>query len=270
MIIATKLTHGSITSIITHSYFSWVGGVWWEHLWSTLLADFKYIVDVIAQSLDCVQVFVTPWTAAFQTSLSLIFQSLPKFTSIKSLMPSNHPILCCPLLLLPSVFPRIKVFSCESAVRIWWPKYWSFSFSVSPSNAYSRLISFRDWLVWSLCCPRDSQESSSKPHYIQLYNIVLLTWVTLLCLRPPELIHLITECLYTLTTTTPEMQVKTIMRYQSIPVRMAFYQKDKTQCCWDVEKRESLYTLGGCGNWCVLYRKQYGGSCAFLNYLLSC
>ena len=79
--------------------FSWVGGVWWEHLWSTLLADFKYIVDVIAQSLGCVQVFVTPWTAAFQASLSLISQSLPKFTSIKSVMPSNHLILCCPLLL---------------------------------------------------------------------------------------------------------------------------------------------------------------------------
>ena len=147
MIIATKLTHASITSIITHSYFSWVGGVWWEHLWSTLLADFKYIVDVIAQSLGCVQVFVTPWTAAFQASLSLISQSLPKFTSIKSVMPSNHLILCCPLLLLPSVFPRIKVFSCESAVRIWWPKYWSFSFSISPSSEYPGLVSFRiDWL----------------------------------------------------------------------------------------------------------------------------
>ena len=92
--------------------------------------------------------FVTPWSAARQASLSLtISQSLPKFMSIESVMPSIHLILCCPLLLLPSNFPQIKVFSNESAVRIMWPKYWSFSCSISSSNEYSGLISFRiDWL----------------------------------------------------------------------------------------------------------------------------
>ena len=88
-----------------------------------------------------------PWTAAHQASLSFtISQSLPKLMCIESVMPSNHLILCRPLLLLPSIFPRIRVFSNESAFLIRWPKYWSFSFSISPSNEYSGLISFRiDW-----------------------------------------------------------------------------------------------------------------------------
>ena len=100
------------------------------------------------QSLSHVQLFATPWTAACQASLSITnAQSLLKLMSIESVMPSNHLILCCPLLLLPSVFPSIRVFSNESVLRIRWPKYWSFSFSISPSNEYSRLISFRiDWL----------------------------------------------------------------------------------------------------------------------------
>ena len=100
------------------------------------------------QSLSYVWLFVTPWTAALQTSLSIInSQSLFKLMSIKSVMPSNHLILCHPLLLLPSIFPSIRVFSNESALRIRWPKYWSFSFSISPSNEYSGLVSFRmDWL----------------------------------------------------------------------------------------------------------------------------
>ena len=91
---------------------------------------------------------VTPWTAALQASLSLINSwSLCKLMSIELVMPSNHLILCRPLLLLPSVFPSIRVFTNESALRIRWPKYWSFSFSISPSNEYSGLISFRmDWL----------------------------------------------------------------------------------------------------------------------------
>ena len=90
---------------------------------------------------------VTPWTAAHQASLSITnYQSLPKLMSIESVMPSNHIILCCPLLLLPSIFPSIRVFSNELTLHIMWPKYWSFSFSVSPSNEYSGLISFRiDW-----------------------------------------------------------------------------------------------------------------------------
>ena len=91
---------------------------------------------------------VTPWTAARQSSLSFtISQSLLTFLSIEAVMPSNHLILCCPLLFLPSVFPSIRVFSSESALCITWPKDWSFSFSISPSNEYSGLISFRtDWL----------------------------------------------------------------------------------------------------------------------------
>ena len=99
------------------------------------------------QLLSHVQLFVTPWTAGHQASLSITnSQSLLKLMS-ESMMPSNHLILCCPLLLLPSIFPSIKVFSKESALRIRWSKYWSFSFSISPSNEYSGLISFRmDWL----------------------------------------------------------------------------------------------------------------------------
>ena len=100
------------------------------------------------QSLSCVRLFATPWTAARQTSLSITnSQSLSKPMSIESLMPSNHLILCRPLLLLPSIVPSIRVFSNESDLHIRWPKYWSFSFSISPSNEYSGLISFRiDWL----------------------------------------------------------------------------------------------------------------------------
>ena len=91
---------------------------------------------------------MTPWTAARQASLSNInSQSLLKLISIEPVMPSNHLILCCPLLLQPSIFPSIKVFSSELVLCIRWPKYWSFSFSISPSNEYSGLISFRiDWL----------------------------------------------------------------------------------------------------------------------------
>ena len=100
------------------------------------------------QSLSCVQLFATPWTAACQASLSITnSQNSLKLMSIKLVMPSNHLILCCPLLLLPSIFPSIRVFSKESVLYIRWPKYWSFSFSISPSNKYSELISFRmDWL----------------------------------------------------------------------------------------------------------------------------
>ena len=100
------------------------------------------------QSLSCVRLFETPWTTACQASLSITnSQSSPKPMSIESVMPSDHLILCRPLLLLPSIFPSIRVFSNESALRISWPKYWSFSFNVSPSNEHPGLISFRmDWL----------------------------------------------------------------------------------------------------------------------------
>ena len=99
-------------------------------------------------SLSCVRLFVTPWTAARQASLPIInSQSLLKLMSIELVMPSNHLILCHTLLLLPSFFPSIRVFSNESVLPIRWPKYWSFSFSISPSNAYSGLVCFRThWL----------------------------------------------------------------------------------------------------------------------------
>ena len=100
------------------------------------------------QSLSHVQLSASPWTAAHQDSLSITnSQSLPKLMSIESVMPSNHLILCCPLLLLPSIFPGIRVFSNESALLIRSPKYWSFSFNIGPSNEHLGLISFRmDWL----------------------------------------------------------------------------------------------------------------------------
>ena len=105
------------------------------------------IPHLIVQSLSRVQLFVTPWTAAHQASLSFTnSRSLLKLMSIESVMPSNHLILCHPLLLLPSIFPSIRVFPNESVLHIRWPKYWSFSFCIIPSSEYSRLISFRmDW-----------------------------------------------------------------------------------------------------------------------------
>ena len=99
-------------------------------------------------SHSVVQLFATPWTVACQAFLSINnSQSLLQLMSIESVMPSNHLILCRPLLLLPSIFPSIRAFSNQSVLRIKWPKYWSFSFSISPSNEYLGLISFRmDWL----------------------------------------------------------------------------------------------------------------------------
>ena len=116
------------------------------------------------QSLSCVQPFVTPWTEAHQASLSITnSRSLLRLMSIETVMPSNHLILCSPLLLPPSVFPSIRVFSNESVLHIRWPKYWSFSFSSSSSNEHSGLISFRnDW--FAISHPRDD---SSRPTVIQ-------------------------------------------------------------------------------------------------------
>ena len=102
---------------------------------------------LVVRSLSGVQLFVSPWTVARRGSLSLtISQSLLKLMSIESMMPSNHLIHCCPLLLLPAIFPSIRVFASELALCIRWLNYWSFSFSISPSNEYSGLFSFRiDW-----------------------------------------------------------------------------------------------------------------------------
>ena len=124
------------------------------------------------QSLSHVQLFATPWTAARQASLSITnSRSLLKLTSIEYMKPSNHLILCPPLL-PPSIFPSIRVFSNELAPHIRWPKYWSFSFNISPSNEYSGLISFRmDWL--DLLAVQGTQESSPTSQFKSINSSVL-------------------------------------------------------------------------------------------------
>ena len=144
------------------------------------------------QSLSRVQLFATPWTAAHQASLSITnSRSLPKLISIESVMPSNRLILCCPLLLLPSIFPSIRVFSTESALRIRWPKYWSFSINISPSNEHLGLISFRmDWL--DLLAVQGTlksllQHHSSKASVLQCsaFYIVQLSMAAHFCMPEP-------------------------------------------------------------------------------------
>ena len=113
-------------------------------LWADALTSEPQVQFSSVQSLGCGLLIVIPWTVACQASLSITnFQSLLKLMSVELVMPSNHLILCCPLLLLLSIFPSIRLFSNESVLCIRWPKYWSFSFSISPSNEYSGLISFR-------------------------------------------------------------------------------------------------------------------------------
>ena len=149
------------------------------------------------QSLSRVQLFATPWTAARQASLSITnSRSLLKLMSIEPKMPSNHPILCRPLLLLPSIFPSIRVFSNESVLRIRWLKYWSFSFSISPSNEYSGLISFRmGWLdllavqgtLKSLFQHHSSKASilwCSDFFIVQLSHLYMTTGKTIVLIRP--------------------------------------------------------------------------------------
>ena len=115
----------------------------WVLLYNYLFSSVQF------SSVQFLQLFETPWTAACQASLSITnSQSLLKLMPIKSVMPSNHLILCHPLLLLPSIFPSIRVFSNESVLRIRWPKYGSFSFSIGPFNEYSGLISFRMDIIW--------------------------------------------------------------------------------------------------------------------------
>ena len=123
------------------------------------------------QLFSCVQLFATPWTVARQASLSITNSwSLPKLMSIESVMPFNHLILCHPLLLLPLIFPSIRVFSNESALHIRWPKYWSFSFKISSSNEHSGLISFRIYrfdLAVQGTLKSLHQHYSSKPSILQ-------------------------------------------------------------------------------------------------------
>ena len=125
------------------------------------------------QLLSFVWLFATPWTAARQASLSITsYQSLLKLMSIESVMPSNYLILCRPLFLPHSIFPSIRVFTSKSVLHIRWPKYWSFSFSISPSSEYSGLISPRmDWL--DLCSPTDSQESPPTPQFKSINSSAL-------------------------------------------------------------------------------------------------
>ena len=133
---------------VRHDWSNWAQA----HLYPIICLTVFYFTHVLlffadassVQLLSCVRLFATPWTAARQASLSIInSQSPPKPMSIESMMPSNHLIPCRPLLLLPSIFPSIRGFSNKSALRIRWPKYWSFSFSISPSNEHPGLISFR-------------------------------------------------------------------------------------------------------------------------------
>ena len=156
---------------------------------------------------------MTPWTVVCQAPLSsTISKSLLKFMPIESVMLSNHIILCCPLFLLASSFPSIRVFPMSQLFCIRWPKYWSFSFSNSPSNEYSGLISFRtDW--FDPCCPRDSQKSSPAPQFKSidslafslLYGLILASihdywknhsfWLMRTFVGKVMSLHLIRRCL---------------------------------------------------------------------------
>ena len=140
-----------------------------------LFEDYNLVyVVVVLQSLSCVQLFMTSWTATRQASQSFtVSRSLLKLVSIESMMPSNHYILCCPLVLFPSIFPSIRVFSNESVLHVRWPKYWSFS--ISPSNEYSGLISFRiEWIELAVQGTTKSllQHHSSKASILRRYSKV--------------------------------------------------------------------------------------------------
>ena len=163
--VAFPFTRGSSQPRDWTQVFPIAGGFFTS--WATREAQ-KYrsgSVSQSVQSLNCIRLLVTPWTAAHQASLSTTNSwSLPKLMSIELVIPSNHLILCHPLLLLPSIFPSIRVFSKESVLCIRWWKYWSFSFSISPSNEHPGLISFRmDWM--DLLAVRGTLKSSPTPQF---------------------------------------------------------------------------------------------------------
>ena len=141
------------------------------------MLDVKFTISSV-QSLSCVQLFDTSWTVAHQASLSTInSQSLLRLLSIVSMIPSNH-LIFCQLLLLPSIFPRIRVFSNESALHIRWPKYWSFSFNISPSNEYPGLIYFRmewfDFLAVQRILKSLLQHHNSKASILQCSTLFIV------------------------------------------------------------------------------------------------
>ena len=162
------------------------------HTFSNVTESWQLFVFAVVQSLSRVWLFATPWSAARQAPLpSTISWSLFKFISIESVMPSNHLILCHPLLLLPSVFSSIRVFSSESALCIRWPSYWSFSFSISPSSEYSGLISFRiDWfdLLLSKELSRVfSSSTTTQKHWFLSDNMIIISTLQIRKLRPASL-----------------------------------------------------------------------------------
>ena len=143
-----------VQSPLFHDYF------YWKKL------DFHHGLLSSVQSLSRVQLFATPWTAARHAYLSITdSRQLLRLVSIELVMPSNDLILCQPLLLLPSIFPSIRVFSNESVLSIRWLKYWGFSFHHQSFQWIFRTDFLYDWLVWSPCCPRDSQTSSPTPQF---------------------------------------------------------------------------------------------------------
>ena len=126
----------------------------------------------VVQLLRCIRLLETPWTAEYQTFLSTISRSLLELMFVESVMPPNHIILCCSLLLPPSIFPSIRVFSNESALCIRWPKYWSLSFSISPFNEYSGLISFR-MDCWISLQSKGLSRVFSKPQFKSINSSAL-------------------------------------------------------------------------------------------------
>ena len=160
----STMTHKSCKN---HSFLSWNPLF---SLWPSMFLATKEIshLIVVVQSLNHVWLFATPWTSRSFT----IFLSLLKLISIESAMPSNHPIHCCSLLFLPSIFPNIRIFSNESALHISWPKYWSFTFSISPSNKYSGLIFLELTSLISLQS-KGLLESSPAPQFESINSSVL-------------------------------------------------------------------------------------------------
>ena len=141
------------------------------------MCSISFVLFSSVESLSRVWLFVTPWTAARQASLSITNSwSLLRLMSIESVMPSSHLIRSPPLFLLPSIFPSIRIFSNESALHIRWPEYWSFSFSISPSNEYSGLISFRMYWLDLLAVQGTLNHHSSKASFLRCSAFFMVQW----------------------------------------------------------------------------------------------